>query len=323
METRNDTYWFVQFHHIRNFLASLIAIASGVAAALTIVQYYSEARIQTYSGVWAITLLAVVFGFHSFNLAFHNNRRFKIISEAIHQLNHLVRDTIYEMQFLCDQQKHSAESLGAAVNPQIQNILDHLVDTFEACTNKPISANLKVLEPKNSNGPDTEAAPQFLVTVARSTKNSSGRADYPKYREISHYYGFDAIVNHNADCYFAPNVRKYKIVDPDSQRTIRLAECRRYKRFDAYKSGITVPIKIRKEIYPHPELDRARPFVETSTNTGYFLMGLLSIDSTSTSAFRNRDRESYLGLMRAFSNGLFKLLDKYHYYDEQLRTEAS
>lgn len=80
---------------------------------------------------------------------------------------------------------------------------------------------------------------------------------------------------------------------------------------DFYSSTIVVPIRIK------------RRYIEAEyVGEGFDILGFLCADSNSTSAFPDREMESYVDTVKAFADTLYIYIDRILYYKNNLCLEG-
>lgn len=246
----------------------------------------------------------VVFVSRLLSLRDVTRQRFKGFSDSMHKLNHLVRDDTYSMQKKYRNGEFTSSGLGDHLEGTLRQVLDFLVTVLESSTGKNVCANIKVFDPEDHD---------FLLTPARSTNTPTDRLHRRAKRPISAYYGLSAIMSDGLSYFYSPDLRSHRVGDQflSSIEGIDLS--------GPYVASISVPIRIEQSLTPNPPHGESRGYKTIRTNNSYNIFGFLCVDSQSTSAFRLYEEESYVSLLKAFSNTMYTLLDKYYHLSRQLK----
>ena len=306
----------IRSYHLKNGLVVVGALIAAFASLLTILTYYTDQPLETVGSIVGFVVIAMVAVIQVAKLTDLNRVRFEVLSQSIHGLNHLIRDAVFGMQLKFDSGIFCTETLADYVSSKLQDSLNTLSYALTASTGSTVLANVKLLEPQDPTHAAGDETLRRIVTIARSQNSPARRWDSQRFRCIKDYYGFESIIFSSRDSFFAPDLLNYVI---STKPRVLLKE--KYKTHNDYRGAVSVPIRIQKDYYDHDHHDRSTVYFDRERGKHFYLIGLLSVDAKSQNAFRPKHRDAYVDLLKAYSNGLFALLDKYYYLDRRLREQ--
>ena len=287
-----------------DFIELLLGFIGLVAGIISIYNYISGDR------GFAVLLTVIVFAFaivitlRLFSLRKIAIGRLQGFANAIHKINHLVRD---EYHGICVQYKLknlTKNSLEKNLKLVGQKIVECISNALQDSSGEKIFVSIRYFCSDEKENKTLEVSEEDLkalpIRVLCRSSNSPQKDDenqlkIKKHTDIMH------ILLDEKDHFFVTDLKKYRkdllnyhdseYVDPNVGWE------------NMYISKITVPIRIKKKLIDH-----------NFKGENFEVIGFLTITSPSRSAFPKETKEPYLNFCKGCADSLFVYFERYLYF---------
>jgi hypothetical protein len=264
--------------------AAIIALASSYKENKTINFWYTIPVVISLTGLvlWII-------------LYRHKNRlRYNSSTKAFHEFNHRLRNELYELRSLYSQNKLSRQTLISNVKKTGEFSVNVLSNVMSEITGKQISTHIKTF-PIDTHKPNSYRT----LCICSVTEPERLTINDHLLTENTHFLN---IVEGKESHFFSDNLAKTIKKYAEADREFKISTKKWQKWF---KSIMVVPIRIESSL---------KDIRDAKDGIQYDYLGFICCDSEETGAFKIRDKEAHLNLMKSFGDGLYLYLDEIKNY---------
>ncbi len=269
------------------FVQLLSGIISLITAGIALFSFYAENG-RGFNFWLILSLFLSIFVLILSVIKYWNraNKWYDSTASSVHEFNHRLRDELYTLKLLSIQNKLTRETLLANVQKTGEFAVNLLGELLSEITRTRVSVHIKTF-PVDTSTPNSY---RTLCICAKTDPNRKTIKDHSIF-ENTHYL---RIVSGQDSCFFSENLSQtIKDYEKAGQKFLISAE-HWEKRF---KSILVVPIRIEARLKG----------IEDDKKYDY--LGFVCCDSMEKSAFKLKDKEAHLNLVKSFADGLYVYLD--------------
>lgn len=232
------------------------------------------------------------------------NQRLRIFSVNFHKFSHLLRNEFYKLCVLRREGKLSETVLEQSLEGVCARVTNFIAEKLRISTGRDVTVSIKyfcINERIFTDNFDDDELGDLEVTVLCRSDNANQKRIDRRRGKIRENTDLSKILIENFDEFAVTNLPRY-------DKELKRLDNKRYRDSneewqDFYKTKLTVPIRIQSD------------YTYDNINTdGFELIGFISADANSTSAFQEKEIESYTELLKGYADTLYKYFDRFLYF---------
>lgn len=220
-----------------------------------------------------------------------SNSRYESINAAFHKFNHQLRNELYQLNLLSKQGKLNRVILLACLKETGEFTVNLLGDLLSDITGTVVSVHIKTF-PVDTQTPNSY---RTLCICAKTDARRKTIKDHP----ISENTHFLNIVDGRVPHFFSENLAE-TIKDYKKRDQTFLITSEHWEKW--FKSILVAPIRIDASLKG------------LNDEIKYDYLGFVCCDSLTAGAFKYKDKDAHLNLIKSFADGLYVYLDKIKEY---------
>lgn len=290
-----------------DFFELVLGLASLAISILGIWEYFFSDTDNLNSYIFA-TLMGVTLAALAKILKLRESaqNRLNNFSKTLHGFSDYFRNNYYELMTLYNTKTLTLEALNAHALRFCQTAVDLLADALTISSGQNVRVSIKYFPPPSKGIAAPKSIDDYLVaTFVRSSNSPESRMGHDLVK-VKDNTGYQLVVSHQYNHFRAQDLemlsRELSESDTGGYRTTN-PNWRDY-----YRSLIIVPIRIN------------RSYLQSKKGgDGYHIIGLLTADSASTSAFPSKEIDAYTHFLKGFADVLYIYLEKIEFYLNKLQ----
>lgn len=311
-------YWILD---IISLISGLLTILTGIYGVISLrksIKALPDGSYEININPWLISIIVMLVFFlvvtfiqmRKYGNLLHTAR--KVASKNYYKFLHDFRNQYFEMikEHKANQntdKKYKIGSLTSKTKDYLIKSLDYICEIVSSSSRADISACIKVIVNENEDGSPIDIEKAKVRTFCRSSNTDGERISHDMIGNVDKYVKiidntdfYDILAGDSSSGFYQRDLREYEKKLEEAGKVYKNTTKQYWK---YYRGTVVAPIRIAKEHLHYLVSD-----------DDFDVIGFLCIDTLSTNAFREKDKNYYMKIVKSFAAELYIILNKYNFY---------